>query len=303
MNFVLVWILSWLVLWTGQSSEPQTFRIATFNLENYLIEPSGTRSVKPLAAREQVVRDLTLLRPDVVAVQEMGPPAALEELQQRLRAAGVNLPHLEHVRGWDTNIFVAVLSRFPFTARRSHSNDAFLLAGRRFHMSRGIVEVEIEANARTRFTLLAAHLKSKRQTGSADEADLREAEAKVLRSHIDAALSRDPQGSVVVCGDFNDQRNSKPLRLILSRGRQGLIDTHPSERRCDGSPSIDDGKRRVMWTHYYAAEESYTRLDYILLGRGMASRWVPSGSYVLSSPGWGTGSDHRPVVCEFSLTE
>ena len=73
-------------------------------------------------------------------------------------AGGLDLPHWEHVAGWDTNIFVAVLSRFPFAARRSHTNENFLLHGRRFHVSRGFAEVDIQVNPRYTLTLLVLSL-------------------------------------------------------------------------------------------------------------------------------------------------
>ncbi len=303
MTFRSCFILAaWLVLLAARAATG-SFTLATFNVENYLLDPSGTRKAKTVSAREQVVRDLVSIRPDVVALQEIGPPPALAELQQRLKAAGLDLPHSEHVRGWDTNIFVAVLSRFPITARRSHSNDTFLLGGRRLHTSRGIVEVDIAVTPQDRFTLFTAHLKSKRPIGRVDEADLREAEARVLRGHVEAALRRDPQAALVVCGDFNDHPNSRTLRLLLSRGAQGLTDTRPAERAA-GAPPPDRGRRgsrSVVWTHFYAQEDSYSRFDYLLVSRSMAARWRSAGSYVLASPGWGLGSDHRPVVGEFML--
>ena len=57
--------------------------------------------------------------------------------------------------------------------------------------------------------------------------------------------------------------------------------------------------RRITWTHFYGKEDSYSRLDYILLSRGLAREWRPEGSYVFTAPDWGLASDHRPVVCEF----
>jgi endonuclease/exonuclease/phosphatase family metal-dependent hydrolase len=282
-----------------------SFTVATFNLENYLIEPSGTRTAKPEASRDQVVRTLVSIGPDVLALQEVGPGGALDDLHRRLRAAGLDLPHRELVGGWDTNIFVAVLSRFPFSARRSHSNDSFLLDGRRLHAGRGVVEVDVAVNARTRFTLFAAHLKSKRPVGRFDETALREAEARLLREHVDAAFRRDPNAAVVVCGDFNDHKDSRTLRLLRSKGPVALTDTRPAER--DGGPVSSRrntaSSRRAVWTHFYAAEDTFARFDYILLSRAMASRWRPGGSYVHTSPDWGLASDHRPVVCEFSLSE
>lgn len=292
----------WLALMAVRAAT-DSFILATFNVENYLLEKTGTRAAKSVSAREQVVRDVLTIRPDVLALQEMGPPAALAELQQRLKTAGLDLPHSEHVRGWDTNIFVAVLSRFPIAARRSHSNDTFLLGGRRLRSSRGIVEVDIAVTPQDRFTLFTAHLKSKRPIGRIDETELREAEAQVLRGHVEAAFRRDPQAALVVCGDFNDHPNSRALRLLLARGAQGLTDTRPGEWAAGASRSGRNprGSRQVVWTHFYSQEDTYSRFDYLLLSRSMAARWRPEGSYVLASPGWGSGSDHRPVVGEFLL--
>ncbi len=61
-------------------------------------------------------------------------------------ARGLDLPYKEHVAGFDTNIHVAILSRFPFTACRSHTNEDFLLGGRRFRISRGFGEVDVRVN-------------------------------------------------------------------------------------------------------------------------------------------------------------
>lgn len=301
---LLFWIYACsLALGLARAAEPPaSLVVATYNLQNYLLEPTGTRPLKSLAAREQLTRDVLQIRPDILAVQEIGPPAALHEFQERLRIAGWNLPHVEHVSGWDTNIFVAVLSRYPLLARRSHSNDTFLLEGRRFHLGRGFVDVDVEPTPGFRVTVLATHLKSKRPTARVDEAALREQEARVLRGHVDALLQRDPQARLVVCGDFNDHKDSRPIRLLLSKGRMALTDTRPGEGLPDQLANANArSSRRIVWTHFYAQEDTYARFDYILLSSTLAKHWRERNSYVYASPSWGTASDHRPVVVEFSL--
>src|SRR5207247_10640950 len=125
------------------------------------------------------------MKADVLAVEEIGGTNTLLELRSFLRAEGLNYPHWSHVAGFDTNIHVAVLSRFPFSACRPHTNEGFLLNGRRFRVSRGFAEVDVQVNAEYKFTLIAAHLKSRREVPQADEADLREQEAAVLREIIE----------------------------------------------------------------------------------------------------------------------
>src|SRR3989442_11131 len=167
----------------------ETFRVATYNVENYLDEPTQTRHTKSAEAKAKVRESILALKPDVLALQEMGSLGALQELRESLSSEGLDLPYWEQVTGYDTNIHVAILSKFPFTARRPHTNDDFLMSGRRFRVSRGFGEVDIQVNTNYSFTLTAAHLKSRRAVSQADEAELRLEEAKLLREKIDAVLT------------------------------------------------------------------------------------------------------------------
>lgn len=279
------------------AGDPDVFRVATFNLENYHLHPFGNRSAKSPESRRQVVEEIVAIRPDVLALQELGDRNALEELRTRLLERGVSLPHIEHVAGWDTNIFVGVLSRFPITSRRPHARESYLLNGRRFFTSRGIAELDIEVSPRYRFTLITTHLKSRRQSVLADESEMREGESRILRRTVDGVLENSPQANVIVCGDFNDTQDTPTIRTLLGRGKTALVDSRPAEH-WEGSPR-PEGHRTVTWTHYYGKEDTYSRIDYILLSRGIAREWKPDGSFVFSTPLWGLASDHRPVVCEF----
>ena len=282
-----------------------TFRIATYNVENYLDAPGGSRPAKSVEARARVREGICALKPDVIALQEIGGTNALLELQSSLKADGLDLPHWEHITGFDTNIHVAILSRFPITARRPQTNDFFLLTGRRFQVSRGFAEVDIQVNNRYAFTLIDAHLKSKRTVAEADEADLRLEEAKILREKIDALLAAKPGLNLVVLGDFNDLQDSLPIKTILGRGKKALIDTRPAERDGGHQPASDRrmAARTVTWTHFYAKEDLYSRMDYICLSPGMAREWAPNETYVLAIPDWGVASDHRPLVATFTAED
>ena len=277
------------------------FRVATYNLENYLNEPLGTRPAKSAEAKAKIRESLRAVNADVVALQEMGDTNALLELRAALQAEGHFYPFWEHVTGWDTNIHVAVLSRFPITQRMPHTNESFLLFGRRFRVSRGFAEVGIRVSARYEFTLITAHLKSRRPVPEADEAELREQEALLLREKITARLTARPNLNLVVLGDFNDTQDSKSTRTLVGRGRHGLIDVRPAERNGDDGLRTNSrfAPRQITWTHYYGKEDSFSRLDYILLSSGMAREWQREESYVLALPNWGVASDHRPIVAAF----
>ena len=289
-------------LWLGiLSPAAETIRVATYNLETYLDAPTQTRQPKSAEARAQVRRNLLALMPDVLALQEMGNVSALQELRESLKAAGLDLPYWEHLAGFDTNIHVAILSRFPFTGRRPHTNDDFLLGGRRFRVSRGFAEVDVQVNSHFAFTLLTAHLKSRRAIAAADEAELRLEEAKILRGIIDARLAGNPNLNLVVLGDFNDTQDSLSTRMILGRGRTRLIDTRPAEGNDDDAAgeSPGGGSRRITWTHFYGKDDTFSRIDYLLVSPAMARIWVTNQTRVLRIPNCGVASDHRPLVAAF----
>jgi len=288
-------------LWAGA----ETFRVATYNVENYLDEATQTRFAKSADAKAKVRENILALKPDVLALEEIGTPNALLELRDALKAAGLDLPYWEHVAGFDTNIHVAILSKFPFAARRSHTNENFLLNGRRFGVSRGFGEVDIQVNANYTLTVLAAHLKSKRAVAVADEQDLRLEEAKLLREKVEARLAANPKANLVVLGDFNDGKDSPSTKVIIGRGKQKLVDTRPAERNGDNVPNSNPAwePRNVTWTYYYGKEDLYSRIDFILISPGLAREWVTNETYVLTVPNWGVGSDHRPIMATFDAED
>jgi endonuclease/exonuclease/phosphatase family metal-dependent hydrolase len=287
--------------WAGALDAADTFTVASYNVENYVDGLGGSRPAKSAVSRAKVRESIRALRPDTLALQEMGSTNTLLELRAALKAEGLDYPFWVHVAGLDTNLHVAVLSRFPFIEFHPHTNVSFLLNGRRFRVSRGFAELTLRVNPSYRFTLITAHLKSRRPIPTADEAELREQEALCLRAIVDARLAASPHPNIVVLGDFNDVKDSRSTRAIIGRGKTALIDTRPSERNGHGRGNNNArfAPRRITWTYYFAKEDTYSRIDYIMLSPGMAREWDPGGTCVLATPDWGMASDHRPIVAQF----
>ena len=301
-RFLLLLAAGWLLV--DGTFAADRFSVATYNVENYLDGPVPGRTAKSTEAKAKVRDTLLALRADVVAFEEMGSTNALLELRASLNAAGLDYPYWEHISGRDTNIHVAVLSRLPIVARRSHTNDSFLLNDRRFRVSRGFLEVDIQVTPQFQFTLLAAHLKSKRPVPEADQVELREQEALLLREKIDAHLKARPNAPLLVLGDFNDTANAKPIRTLIGRGRNALVDLRPEEatRAAPDAPLQRTGAN-ITWTYFYNREDAYSRFDYVLANRALAARVVPEQTCVFALPWWRAASDHRPVLVTFSLPQ
>jgi endonuclease/exonuclease/phosphatase family metal-dependent hydrolase len=298
------WLLIVFLALTGGEIAAANFTVGTYNLELYLDATNGLMKPKPDGAKAMVLESILKLNADILAIQEMGKRTAFDELRANLKAGGLDYPHTEFIRGADDALHVAVLSKYPIVRRRPHTNESFLLNGRRLRVLRGFAEVDIKVE-NYEFTLITTHLKSKRQSGANDEEDVREQEAIILREKIDAILTQRPTANLVVLGDLNDFRDARSTRAVIGRGAKALVDTRPAERNGDSRTPINQpyGGRQVVWTHYYAKEESYARLDYILVSRGMSREWQIDGTYILTVPNWGLGSDHRPLLATFSTND
>lgn len=275
----------------------EQFRVATWNVDNYVEAQSGPRRPKSAEAKAAVRETIRLLNPHVLALQEIGGTNALLELRDALRSEGADFPHWDLVSGYDTNIQLGVLSQFPIVARRHHTNDSYLLFGRRHRVSRGFAEVTIQPSQGYVFTLITAHLKSRLRVPQGDESAMREQEALVLRQKIDALFQNNADVNLIVLGDLNDLQDSKSTRTVIGKGRLALMDTRPAERACYGQSA--GGPQNVTWTYFYEKQDTYQRVDYLLLSPGMAREWNQSVTYVLAEPNWGAASDHRPVVASF----
>jgi endonuclease/exonuclease/phosphatase family metal-dependent hydrolase len=290
------WIVLICVAWQLAVAWAGTLTVATYNLEFYVDQRTLGYEAKSDEGRAILRQSIRAMNPDVIALQEVGRTNALLELRASLKKEGLDFPFWEYVKGWDSNLHLAFLSKLPITAVRHHTRESFLHQGRRYHVLRGFGEIEVEFEKR-RITLMTAHLKSKRQTPEADQEELRLEEAIILREKIDSSLKRNANAELIVLGDLNDGVGTRTYSTIVGRGRGKLIDTRPGERNGDSLPNPNPRfePRRITWTHFYAKEELYSRIDMILLSPALKDRFRPEQSYVLAMKDWGAGSDHRPV--------
>lgn len=273
--------------------------VASYNVQNYL--PMDRRvdgrvhrnSAKPEREVNAVIRVLQQVRPDILGLVEMGDEAMLDDFQNRLKAAGLNYPHREWLKGADDLRHVCLLSRFPIVARNSRDNVPFELNGRRHRMTRGILDVTVQVTPTYRLRLVGAHLKSRREVADYDQAWLRAKEAWYLRDHLNRILAAQPAVNLLVFGDFNDTKNEYPVReLIGVKGQPNyLMDLWLKDSR---------GER---WTFYWKTADEYSRIDYLLASPGLAREVVLSRSGINDAPFWNEASDHRAIYAAINAKE
>ena len=270
------------------------FSVMTFNLNQYaLLDRDGdadTLEPKPPAEAGAIVEVIRQVSPDVLAVQEMGDPAAWAEFKYSLRQAGLEYAHEEYLRRGKSVLNIAVLSRFPIVARNSHVDDTYTIGPTQFPVMRGILEIDLEITPQYRLRLMVAHLKSK-VFHSFGQAEMRRNEARLLNNHVREALKENPDVNLLVVGDFNDDPSSAALRDIATYKRQRLLhDLRPAD-------AVGDA-----WTHR-ENDDTYHRIDYMLASAGLMPEVIPEKAYVVRAPTLLRASDHRPLVAVFSAAE
>src|SRR5262245_49136202 len=99
----MIWVLrvtTALVLLLPAILRGETFRVASYNVENYLDHPTESRPhAKSAEAKAKIRESIQALNPDVLALQEIGSTNALLELRDSLKADGLDLPYWELVAG------------------------------------------------------------------------------------------------------------------------------------------------------------------------------------------------------------
>ncbi|WP_207229834.1 endonuclease/exonuclease/phosphatase family protein [Krasilnikovia cinnamomea] len=311
----------------------------TWNLENLFRvgQPGGPSTA---AAYEAKLRGLAAVindhAPDVVAVQEVGDPAALDDAVALLNGSWqAQVSTHPDVRG----IRVAWLSRrpisdpaeitaFPALLRPVQCDDQGTTLGQ---MGRGAVAITVTTDAGVPVRLITTHLKSKLLTfpggrfNPRDEDERaryaayaltrRAGEAAALRAALTDALNGTGSPAVILTGDLNDTPQAATTQLLL--GPPG------SEIGTRGFDQPDRGDHQRMWNlaPLMPPGQDYSRInsgrkeliDHILVSHALVAPLstvtaraiigTPLASIDPSDPAArrdAPASDHAPVLATFT---
>ena len=270
-----------------------SLRVASMNCKNYLSTNRYTadgkykrRWAKPLAEREAMWQLFVAIRPDIVALQEIGDETHLAQLAGDLsREAGLEFPYRVCLEARDSSRRIGIISSVPFeTVFRCPETEL---------MSRGLLGVEV-AVGEHRLRVFTLHLKSKISRSEADPECAAERLAEARRAAERIAESRGP--FCILVGDFNDAPASEAVICLTQEG---------TLKRLDLKDSRGDG-----WTYRYFKTNEKDTFDHFLIspelaafkvsGSGkvadeaLARRMLPDGTSVYAS-------DHRMIFADFSF--
>ena len=277
----------------------EQIRVATFNLRNYLICDRQVEGIwrkeypKPEKEKAAIRSIVSKVKPAVLALQEIGPEPFLREFQKDLQTEGIHYPHSAWMEAEDENRHLAVLSRMPIVETRRHDDLDFKYFDGREKIKRGLLEVVFETNG-VKWSLFVVHLKSKwtERKDDPEGAKKRTGEARAARDFIRANHPPEKPSNYLVAGDFNDHRDSSPLRRFLQCGDAKLTSILPAA-----------DSRGEVWTHYWRKRDLYSRVDFILASPAMIERVKDGRGKVVDSPEALTASDHRMVHFDLNFKE
>ncbi len=276
----------------GWAEEPESVRIGTYNVRNYLtmdrlVEGRWRPEYPKPESEKKVVRETILaVRPDLIALQEIGERAHLLELQRDLASEGLEYSGSAWLEAHDSERHLATLwTENLDVVVVEHPNLPIRYMGEVDFVKRGMLELRIE-DVKGEWSLFNLHLKSKYTNVKSDplSSKRRTLEGRAARDRILAVYPRPDEARYLIVGDLNDSPVSGAVRAFLRKGERDL--SLPVE-------SSDDLGFR--WTHYYRKEDSYSRIDYILRSPGWGDVFNGIKGRIDRRPNYYDGSDHRLV--------
>ena len=252
-------------------------RVGTFNAENLFTRFKfdsnlSSREVERLTERgwelektlfepfDPIERKITAdaiegINADILGLQEVESLPTLKRFNdQFLKKLGYKYQML--IDGNDARgIDVALLSRYPFAYVQSYQFDTAPDGKKIF--SRDCLEVGVKVAPNRVLPVFVNHFKSM-SGGRGKTTPQRKAQATRVHEILMSRFNGRPEAAEwIVMGDLNDYQPSEGLAPLLNRPylENVLLRLPESER----------------WTHYYAAEDEYHQLDYLLLSKKLAA--------------------------------
>ncbi len=304
----LLWLLLLVVSITAQAQQKvQSLRVATWNVENLFdadddpnnpgddeYTPTSWRRWTEARYRQKLTNVAVVvsdMNPDILCVQEIENRRVLEDLAKLVGELkpGLNLGNIAHKDSSDfRGIDVGLLTRFPVKDFKLREDLVRL---------RGALVVTMDVDG-TDVTVITCHWKS--WLGEA-EANIvtRLREALVVRSEVDALREVDPEATIIVAGDFNDNFDGHSLQQGLAAyADRDLVLADASGRLLYNV--LGDVSEADRGSYYYARRKVWNTFDSLIIMPGMLQPPVEAGpAWRLSPRDSGSVTVFKPeYMCE-----
>lgn len=292
---------------------PTKLRVGTFNLhcfrdENRYSEKGQFRYKHPKSEKEKqaLYRTILEVRPDILAVQEIGGEVWLDELADALAREGLTYPYRVLLHAHDKYNRNAILSRVPFSKT--------VKLGLHGKMTRGLLGIVVPVAGGGLFHVYDVHLKSKLSKDPDDPecVGLRSREARIVRRLIEFDVDdektaekvngavrfvpppsfarKNPPELFVLVGDFNDVPGSTSLASL------------EVESFATALPAKDENGG--VLTYFNPNRGYFHTFDRIFVSPKIYKKfYVPDSAKIAEFPWSPKASDHRLVYADFDFSE
>lgn len=273
-------------------SGPITLRLMTYNICNGFdgfddpeLDDGPAKSPESLEAVASVIQ---AANPDVIALQEVENDSVLDDLAAYHQLSR-KFPHRALISGGDRRgLDVALLSRYPISTSKLHSERIVGWRGKMpVRSRRGLLQCDIQLPLGKTLRVFVNHLPCLRDDARKSER-LQFEEATTFREIITEQSQSYPAHFQVVMGDFNSLEGSRVLDLLTEHKRYPrLVNTSANLPPSYGHRFDDPG-------HWLS-----NRIDHILCDTELARHVVSSETF--RHPVEKMASDHLPVITDFQL--
>ena len=290
---------------------PERLRVATYNLHNFrdenrFSEKGEFRYKYPKTDKEKnaLYRTILEVRPDVLAVQEIGGDAWADELAETLARRGLAFPYRVCLEGGDEYNRLAILSRVPFF------REIKIPAPKK--LTRGLLGVVIPVDGGNLLHVYNVHLKSKVSSDPDDPEcnERRSREARYVRRLIEFNISdeksaakvpasvrleaprhwkKSPPELFLLLGDFNDVPRSDSLAALEAESFARALDAK--------------NENGGVLTYFNPRRGYFFTFDRIFASPKLFRKYYVPASARIAEFSWSqAASDHRLVYADFDFS-
>ena len=288
---------------------PSRIRVATWNVENLFDaddDPANEGDDEFVKGEwrkwsderyqrkvSHLAEAIVAMKPDVICLQEVENRGVLTDLVNAVRThpdmhSFTNIVHYDSkdMRGID----VAMISRFPEMSSKLNCKSGF---------RRGFLTALFDTGGDTRLTLIGCHLKS--CLGKAKEnARIRLAETKEARGIIDDILKENPNSSLVMLGDFNENADGPSFKNGLFATTNLKFAASAAGKKQGFLYSVlGEIKPAAPGSYYYLPKKTWNTFDSLIIPVSMTRRTPASG------PDWRLAAalPNKPNVAVFKFPD
>lgn len=268
--------------------EEGKIRVCIWNVHCYLDTyrmKNGRRikSPKPEDEKEEIVKIIKDINPDVLGIEEIGGEPYAKEFAKRLSQSGMNYPYFAVSEESSEYPQCAIFSKIPFQKTNILAVKNFDYFGESARSPRGMLVADFKTGGKD-WRFGSIHLKSKFGAKARDRENnlFRQKEAELIAKDMSGFLKKG--GLAIIGGDFNEEPKDGAISILKKAGLEPLKQENPN-----GLP----------FSYHWAKENAYRQFDFFMISKPM-KKYAEKAEVL---PIVKSASDHAAVFTDLDFSK